>query len=154
MRKFTFLALLCLTTMFTTAQISKENKFVAVGMSLSNDHFTEQMEIGAIYGKNALSLVGTVDNLNHSAVKNYTAGVKYARNLVVQQPISISANAALRVNLTGKTQFLILEPGASVNLRLFKGFSLRADLSSPIYEKRTSLSSLELSGGLNVVLSL
>lgn len=141
-----FLGMLCIVTQAQT------KTFVASGVEVSNNKFSENLELGRTFGKNSLALIGTMDGLFVTQRTNYTAGVKYSRTLTGDSVLYAGVNTAVRVMLTGGNKSLIVEPGVSATYMPFKWAGIRANFSLPVYEG--NLSFRTLSAGMQVLISL
>jgi hypothetical protein len=150
MKKLIFLLIATLGLgMFANAQ---SRAFVQGTVATQNAVFSQGLEVGAITGKDRVSLVGQTFEQEDQA-RQYYAGIKYGRALFQGDVLSFYATGAALTHIDRKFE-LSIEPGAELNLHLGKNVALVGAMSAPLYQGETPFKSLNLKGAAGVQLRL
>ncbi len=152
--KASMLSIMLALMMFVSSD-AKAQVNVSAGVFIQNDNAIENLEVGKTIGRNTISLLGQSYVTPLSTERQWSAGVKYYRELYsYQDQLSVKFNASTQLNLVGKNQYIVVQPGFNVVYNLSKKVGLSIETSSPIYEGTNLFKPVNWQTGINLVLTL
>lgn len=138
---------------FSPQQSNAQKVHLAGGLAVQNDVLVENLEVGQVFGKSTLSIVG-MSNQVHNLNRTYATGIKFERIVYTDSRCNFSANGATLVNLSGTNNYLTFSPGVSVSYRVNNNIAFTTNLSSPITEGSQLFNPTNFQAGVNLVLTL
>lgn len=155
MKKYILFAMMAITLAFASPEQSQAQKtHLAGGLAVSNDILVENLEVGQVFNRSTLSLIGQTSQVSQNVNRIWAVGIKYERLFYSSGNCSFSANGSTLVNLTGSYNYLTFSPGLSVAYRINNNLSLNTNLNSPITEGSILFKPISLQAGLQLVLTL